>query len=86
MEVGDIMYLAALIFTIIGWVFQTYEILVKKTRNINTFLPLAYFIACVLFGISSLTASEMFYAILDFVTAILAAIIFIVLVTRKKVA
>jgi len=80
----DIMYLAALIFTIIGWAFQLYETLFKKTRNINIFLPLAYFIACILFGISSLTIGDIFYAIIDAVCAILAVIVFIVLVTRKK--
>ncbi|MDD5398639.1 MAG: hypothetical protein PHU70_06100 [Dehalococcoidia bacterium] len=78
------MYLAGLIFTIIGWLFQLYETLIKKTRNINIFLPLAYFIACILFGISSLTAGDVFYAIIDAVCALLALIAFIVLITRKK--
>ncbi len=80
------MYLAALIFTIIGWGFQLYETLIKKTRNINIFLPLAYFVACVLFGISSLTAGDILYTIIDAVCAILAAIVFIALATRKKAA
>ncbi|MDD5311913.1 MAG: hypothetical protein PHO26_02605 [Dehalococcoidia bacterium] len=78
------MYLAGLILTVIGWAFQLYETLIKKTRNINIFFPLAYFFACVLFGVNSLTANDMTYAILDFVCAILAAVVFIVLVTRKK--
>jgi len=78
------MYIAALIFTIIGWAFQLYETLVKKTRNINIFLPLAYVIGTVLFGISDLIAGDILSAVLDWVTAILALVIFIVLVTRKK--
>ena len=80
------MYLAALIFTVIGWVFQIYETLVKKTRNINIFLPLAYVIATVLFGISNLSNGDTLGAILDWLTAVLALIVFIVLVTKKKSA
>jgi hypothetical protein len=78
------MYIAALIFTIIGWAFQLYETLVKKTRNINIFLPLAYVIGTVLFGISDLLGGEVLSAVLDWVTAILALVIFVVLVNRKK--
>ena len=80
------MYLAALIFTVIGWVFQIYETLVKKTRNINIFLPLAYVIGTVLFGISNLSNGDTLGAILDWLTAVLALIVFIVLVTKKKSA
>lgn len=80
------MYLAALIFTIIGWAFQLYETLVKKTRNINIFLPLAYVAGTVLFGISDLVNGDLTGAVLDWVTSILALVIFIVLVTRKKTA
>jgi hypothetical protein len=79
----DTMYLAGLVFTIIGWAFQLYETLIKKTRNINIFLPLAYVIACILFGIYSLTGGDMLSAILDFALAVLVAIVFIVLVRRK---
>jgi hypothetical protein len=78
------MYIAALVFTIIGWAFQLYETLVKKTRNINIFLPLAYVIGTVLFGISDLFNGDILGAVLDWVTSVLALIIFIVLITRKK--
>jgi len=78
------MYLAGLILTVIGWAFQLYETLIKKTRNINIILPLAYTIACILFGVNSLTANDLTFAILDFVCAILAAVVFIALITRKK--
>jgi len=80
------MYLAALVFTILGWAFQSYETIIKKTRNINVILPLSYFIACVLFGISSYTSGDIFYAIIDAVCAILAAIVFIILLTQKKLS
>jgi len=77
------MYTAGLIFTIIGWAFQLYETLIKKTRNINLILPAAYCVACILFGISSYTAGDMFYVIIDAVLAILAAIVFMLLLKRK---
>lgn len=80
------MYLAALIFTIIGWVFQLYETLVKKTRKISIFLPLAYLIATILFGLNSIFGGDILAAVLDWVTAVLALIVFIVLMTRKKAA
>ena len=78
------MYLAALILTIIGWAFQLYETLVKRTRNINVVLPIAYFVACLLFGISSLMTGDWPFALLDLVVAVLAAIIFMVLLQKKR--
>lgn len=78
------MALAGFIFTLIGWVFQFYETVIKKTRNINIFLPLAFLISCVLFAINEFITGDIIYAILDVVCVIVAAIIFTVLVTRKK--
>jgi hypothetical protein len=80
------MGIAALIITNIGWIFQIYETLVKKTRNISIFLPLVYIIAPALFGIDSLWSGDILWACLDWVTSILALVVFIVLVTRKKAA
>jgi hypothetical protein len=80
------MGIAALIVTIIGWAFQIYETLVKKTCNISIFLPLAYIIAPALFGADSLLKGDVLWACLDWVTSILALIVFIALVTRKKAA
>ena len=77
------MYLAALVFTVIGWGFQLYETLIKKTRNINIILPFAYFIACILFAINSFQVGDTFYAIMDVVCVILSAIVFMALVKRK---
>ena len=80
------MYLAALVITIIGWAFQLYETLVKKTRNINIALPAAYVVATVLFGGNSWLGGDVSAAALDWVTTILALIVFIFLLTRRKVA
>lgn len=78
------MYLAGLVLTLIGWAFQAYETVAKKTRNISVILPAAYCAACILFGISSYMGGEMLYAGIDAVCAILAAIVFFILVTHKK--
>jgi hypothetical protein len=80
------MYLSALVFTILGWALQLYETLIKKTRNISIFLPMAYVIATALFGASSLLSGDVLAASLDWLTSILALVVFIVLVTRKKAA
>jgi hypothetical protein len=80
------MYLSALIITILGWAFQLYESLVKKTRNISLFLPLAYVIATILFGANSFISKDILAASLDWVTSVLALVAFIVLLTRKKAA
>jgi len=77
------MYLAALVFTVIGWGFQLYETLIKKTRNINIILPFAFSVASILFGINSFQAGDTFYGIMDVVCVILAAIVFIALLKRK---
>ena len=82
-EDKQIMYLAGLIFTLIGWVFQLYETVVKKSRSINIVLPLSYFIGCILFGVNSLQLGDMLFAIIDFVCALLVGIIFIVLIRNK---
>lgn len=78
------MYLAGLIFACIGWVFQAYETLVKKTRNISIFLPAAYFLSCILFAISSMPSGDMLYVVLDAVLAVITAAVFIKLVAKKK--
>jgi hypothetical protein len=77
------MYLAALILTVAGWAFQAYETLIKKTRSISVILPFTYCVACILFGITSLAAGDILYAVLDLIVAILAALVFVVLVIRK---
>lgn len=80
------LYTIALIITVIGWAFQFYQTVIKKDRSINPVLPSAYTIACILFGINSFIAGDMAHGILDIVCAVLAAVVFIVLLTRKKTA
>ena len=80
------MYIVALILTIIGWAFQAYETLVRKTRNINIFLPLLYVAGCILFGINSLLARDIVSSVLELITIVLVAIVFIVLLKKGKVA
>ena len=77
------MYLAALVITLIGWAFQAYETLVKKTRNINIILPITYVAACLLFGINSFMQGDVLSFVLDLVIALIALIIFIVLLKKK---
>ena len=80
------LYMIALIITLIGWAFQFYQTVFKKDRSINPVLPLAYGIACILFGINNFTAGGVTDAILDAICALLALVVFIILVTRKKAA
>lgn len=80
------MYIIALVFTIAGWTIQCYRTGIKKDRSISLALPFLYTIGCVLFGINSFILNDMAYAILDIVCAILASIVFIMLLTRKKVS
>jgi len=78
------MYLIALIVTIIGWLFQLYQTAVKKDKTLSPVLPLAYAVACILFGVNSFTSGEMTFGILDIVCAAIAAIVFIIFIARKK--
>jgi hypothetical protein len=78
------MYMIALVFTVAGWAFQFYQTVIKKDRSINPVLPIAYTIACILFGINSYIAGDMAYGMLDAVCAALAASVFIMLAARKK--
>jgi hypothetical protein len=57
---------------------------IRKDRSISMVLPLAYAIACILFGVNSFIVGDMANAILDVICAVLAAVIFIVLIIRKK--
>lgn len=65
------MYLAALVLTLIGWGFQLYETLVKKTRHINAVLPITYLAACLLFGINSFMGGDIASFVLDLVIAVI---------------
>jgi Ca2+/Na+ antiporter len=78
------LYTIALIITVIGWAFQFYQTVVKKDRSINPVLPIAYAIACILFGYNSFIAGGMTNAILDAVCALFALVVFGILITRKK--
>ena len=78
------MYLAGLIFAIIGWSFQAYHTLIKKDRGIHILLPAFYLIACVLFGINSYLAGSIMHAILDLVCALLTLLVTILLITQKR--
>ena len=75
--------LAGFVFTLIGWAFQFYETVNKKTRNINIFLPLSFGISCILFAINEFMVGGILYAVLDVVCIIAAAIIIAVLVAQK---
>ena len=80
------MYMTALIFTIAGWAFQVYWTVTKKDHSITPVLPALYAIGCILFGINSFILNDMIYAVLDMICAILAVIVFVALITRKKIS
>jgi len=63
------MYIAALILTLVGWLFQGYETVIRKTHRINIFLPVTYFAACILFGINSIQTDEILLGVIDIVIA-----------------
>jgi hypothetical protein len=85
-ESKDIMYMTAFIFTIAGWAFQLYWTVIKKDRSITPVLPALYTIGCILFGINSFILRDVTYAALDMICAILAVIVFVVIIMRKKVS
>jgi hypothetical protein len=77
------MYLAGLVMTLVGWLFQGYETFIRKTHRINIFLPVSYCIACVLFGINSFQADEILFGVLDIIIAIITAVISYYIIARK---
>ena len=77
------MYLAGLILTVIGWLFQGYETVIRKTHRINIFLPITYCVACVLFGINSLQIDEVLFGVIDLVLAAIIAVVVFILVSKK---
>jgi hypothetical protein len=77
------MYLAGLILTVIGWLFQGYETVIRKTHRINIFLPITYFIACILFGVNSIQIDEILFGVIDIVIAAIIAVIVFILITKK---
>jgi len=78
------MYLIALVVTIIGWLFQFYQTVIKKEKNLNPVLPAAYAVACVLFGINSFTGGETAFGTMDIVCAAITAVVFIVFIVMNK--
>jgi hypothetical protein len=77
------MYLAGLVMTLVGWLFQGYETFIRKTHRINIFLPVSYCIACVLFGINSFRIDEILFGVLDIIIAIITAVISYYIIARK---
>ena len=77
------MYLAGLVMTLVGWLFQGYETFIRKTHRINIFLPVSYCIACVLFGINSFQADEILFGVLDIIIGIITAVISYYIIARK---
>jgi hypothetical protein len=77
------MYLAGLLVTLVGWLFQGYETVIRKTHRINIFLPVAYCIACVLFGINSIQIDEILFGVIDICIAAIIAVIVFILVSKR---
>jgi hypothetical protein len=77
------MYLAGLILSLAGWLFQGYETLIRKTHRINIFLPVTYCIACVLFGINSFQTDEILFGVIDIVVAVIIAVIAVFLFLKR---
>jgi hypothetical protein len=77
------MYIAGLILTLIGWLFQGYETFIRKTHRINVFLPVTYCVACVLFGINSFQTDEILFGVIDIVIALIAGAISFFIIAKK---
>ena len=77
-------YTAAIVLTVVAWAVQLHKTAIKKERNISPVLPLLYAIACVLFVISNLMANKAIDGILDIVCVVLAATVFVLLLTKRK--
>ena len=77
------MYLAGLILSLAGWLFQGYETLIRKTHRINIFLPVTYCIACVLFGINSFQVDEVLFGVIDIVLAAIIALVVFILISKR---
>ncbi|MDD4923745.1 MAG: hypothetical protein PHF74_02775 [Dehalococcoidales bacterium] len=77
------MYIAGLILSLAGWLFQGYETLIRKTHRINIFLPVTYCAACVLFGINSFQMDEILFGVLDILIAVIVAVIAVFLFLKR---
>jgi hypothetical protein len=77
-------YGIAMVCTLIAWIAQAYTTIMKKELKVNVLLPLFYTIACAGFAVDSFMSKAVTYGIIDVVVAILALLIFIVLLRIKK--
>ena len=77
------MYIAGLILTLVGWLFQGYETVIRKTHRINIVLPVTYFAACILFGINSFQADEILFGVIDIVIAAIIALVIFIYISKR---
>ena len=78
------MYTAAIVLTVAAWAVQLHKTAIKKERTISPVLPLLYAIACVLFLTNSFMAKQVIDDTLDIICAVLAATVFVLLLTKRK--
>jgi hypothetical protein len=83
MEGGKSMYIAGLILSLAGWLFQGYETLIRKTHRINIFLPVTYCVACVLFAVNSFQMDDILFGVLDILVAVIVAAIAVFLFLKR---
>ncbi len=77
------MYIAGLILSLAGWLFQGYETFIRKTHRINIFLPVTYCIACALFGINSFQVDDILFGVLDILIAVIVGAIAVFLFLKR---
>jgi len=77
-------FIAGLVFIIAGWAVQLGKTLARKERNISLLFPALYGIGCVLLLAGNFLAKDIITGVLNTICAILAAILFAVLLTWKK--
>jgi len=77
-------FIAGLVLIIAGWAVQLGKTFAKKERDLSLLFPALYGIGCVLLLVGNFLAKDITTGILNTICAILAAILFAVLLTWKK--
>ena len=77
-------FIAGLALIITGWAVQVYKTLGRKERNLSLVFLALYCTGCVLLLAGDFLAKDITTGILNIISAILAAILFAVLLTGKK--
>jgi len=78
-------FIAGLALIIAGWIAQVYKTWIKRERDLSLVLLVLYGIGCILLSTGNFLANDVTTGALNTLCVVLAAVLLIAIVIRKKI-